>query len=364
MNRRNDRATAADQQKKTAPVLEGLMHIDVDGTPPPGLLDEVVAQIPPAITGPVLGAKTRNRRFAGGRTLRFVALAATLIVAAGLAHLAGRSGAPPAPFAAEPSVIALTVIPERTAQAPQGPASATPAPGDEVSGGPGPEAPEVAAPVTAQRAVQVLAAPPIPVEAAPSPGPTSATAPITVGRTASGASAGGFALPNAFTVELGEAQAFEIRQRAAPDLADSAWVTRESSQVPGPAGSLASYGVANLPNAPAPTSGPLAPFRLYVEPFQPPLHRAEDRGTFVERLETNPFVDTEDDPRSTFGLDVDTASYAMVRSYLRAGTLPPPGLVRVEEMVNAMGSDVPAPEDGDFTIRVDGAPTPFAGGGE
>ena len=46
------------------------------------------------------------------------------------------------------------------------------------------------------------------------------------------------------------------------------------------------------------------------------------------------FIDTEGDHRSTFGLDVDTASYTIVRRYLDDGLLPPPAAIRVEEMVN------------------------------
>jgi Ca-activated chloride channel family protein len=40
------------------------------------------------------------------------------------------------------------------------------------------------------------------------------------------------------------------------------------------------------------------------------------------------------EPLSTFSIDVDTASYANVRRFLNEGSLPPPGAVRVEEMVN------------------------------
>ena len=39
-------------------------------------------------------------------------------------------------------------------------------------------------------------------------------------------------------------------------------------------------------------------------------------------------------PVSTFSVDVDTASYAVVRRMLSSGAMPPPAAVRVEEMVN------------------------------
>ena len=46
------------------------------------------------------------------------------------------------------------------------------------------------------------------------------------------------------------------------------------------------------------------------------------------------FVRTLDAPLSTFGADVDTASYANVRRFLSHGQLPPEAAVRVEEFVN------------------------------
>jgi len=81
---------------------------------------------------------------------------------------------------------------------------------------------------------------------------------------------------------------------------------------------------------------------------------------FYKSAGVNPFVDTEEDRLSTFGLDVDTASYTVVRRYLEDGNLPVPESVRVEELVNFFhyGDEPPTRED--FAIRAEGAPTPFA----
>jgi Ca-activated chloride channel family protein len=76
---------------------------------------------------------------------------------------------------------------------------------------------------------------------------------------------------------------------------------------------------------------------------------------------TNPFVDTEEDRLSTFGMDVDTASYAIARRYLRDGHLPDPASVRVEEFVNAFPSDDPAPKRGVFTLATEAMPSRFGG---
>lgn len=49
--------------------------------------------------------------------------------------------------------------------------------------------------------------------------------------------------------------------------------------------------------------------------------------------------------RSTFSIDVDSASYANVRRYLNGGQLPPVDSVRIEELVNYFTYDYPPPED-------------------
>ncbi|MCZ7582900.1 MAG: von Willebrand factor type A domain-containing protein [Deltaproteobacteria bacterium] len=48
----------------------------------------------------------------------------------------------------------------------------------------------------------------------------------------------------------------------------------------------------------------------------------------------NDFTSVKNEPLSTFSIDVDTASYANVRRFLRNGMLPPIEAVRVEEMIN------------------------------
>ncbi len=83
---------------------------------------------------------------------------------------------------------------------------------------------------------------------------------------------------------------------------------------------------------------------------------------FFEHYGVNPFIDTEDDPISTFGVDVDTASYALARRYLNEGSLPDPDGIRVEEFVNSFEYDYPAPRRGVFTILFEGAPSKFGGG--
>jgi Ca-activated chloride channel family protein len=80
---------------------------------------------------------------------------------------------------------------------------------------------------------------------------------------------------------------------------------------------------------------------------------------FFDNPGVNPFVDTRDDPLSTFALDVDTGSYTVARRYLSDGNLPDKDSVRVEEYVNSFPTGTDAPIDSAFAIRVDGGPTPF-----
>ncbi|KAJ54934.1 von Willebrand factor A [Actibacterium mucosum KCTC 23349] len=73
----------------------------------------------------------------------------------------------------------------------------------------------------------------------------------------------------------------------------------------------------------------------------------------------SPLKVVADYPVSTFSIDVDTASYAVVRQSLMAGHLPPAQAVRIEEMVNYFPYTYPAP-DGEApfqpTVTVTGTP--------
>jgi Ca-activated chloride channel family protein len=74
----------------------------------------------------------------------------------------------------------------------------------------------------------------------------------------------------------------------------------------------------------------------------------------------NPVHVVAEDPVSTFSIDVDTASYAVVRSSLMDGRLPPKDAVRVEEMVNYFPYDYPAPtDDAAFRPTVSVSATPW-----
>ena len=69
-------------------------------------------------------------------------------------------------------------------------------------------------------------------------------------------------------------------------------------------------------------------------------------------------VDPTDQPDSTFGLDIDTASYYYARRQLLDGNRPDPSTVRPEEFVNAFRQDYPQPAGDGFTVTIDGARLP------
>lgn len=62
--------------------------------------------------------------------------------------------------------------------------------------------------------------------------------------------------------------------------------------------------------------------------------------TFVEE---NSFISVAEEPRSTFSIDVDTASYSNVRRYLDRDQLPPVDAVRIEEIINYFDYSYPLP---------------------
>ena len=129
---------------------------------------------------------------------------------------------------------------------------------------------------------------------------------------------------------------------AAAALLASACGSGSASSAPGAAsGAVADH---HLPTQAPPRGEPPA--------TSPPGVTFQDPGT-------NPWVDPGRDDQSTFGLDVDTASYTIAQAYVHDGIAPDPAGIRVEEWVNAFDQGYPAPESDAFAIVADGGPTPF-----
>jgi Ca-activated chloride channel family protein len=103
-------------------------------------------------------------------------------------------------------------------------------------------------------------------------------------------------------------------------------------------------------------TAPSAPIVAEPDLMQTPVENTEAYAN--EAL--NPVKVTAEEPVSTFSIDVDTASYTVVRSSLTGGYLPTPDQVRVEEMVNYFPYAYAAPEaDAAFASTVSVMPTPW-----
>ena len=127
-------------------------------------------------------------------------------------------------------------------------------------------------------------------------------------------------------------------------------------------------------------TAPLGSFRALPSPAPMQEMDAATLGTAPSAKAPYPYVDTEkypnatsnpirrvgEDPVSTFSIDVDTASYANVRSFLSDGILPPRDAVRVEELLNYFdyGYAGPASADEPFRTTVTVTPSPWAPGKE
>jgi len=74
----------------------------------------------------------------------------------------------------------------------------------------------------------------------------------------------------------------------------------------------------------------------------------------------NDFLLATQNPLSTFSIDVDTASYSIVRRHIMGGMLPPASAVRIEEMVNYFPYHYPPPaRDTPFSVNVEIAGCPW-----
>lgn len=73
-------------------------------------------------------------------------------------------------------------------------------------------------------------------------------------------------------------------------------------------------------------------------------YSAQGRDKF-STIKTNTIKRVEEEPVSTFSIDVDTASYSFVRRQLNQGVLPQKNAVRAEELINYFDYNYPLPEN-------------------
>jgi Ca-activated chloride channel family protein len=107
--------------------------------------------------------------------------------------------------------------------------------------------------------------------------------------------------------------------------------------------------------------GQVAERQVYRTAYDEPWsgYRYVHSGERYAHVDPNRFQSALNQPLSTFGADVDTASYTNVRRFLTQGQLPPRDAVRVEEFVNYFKFDYDAPRNGQpiaITTEVGDAP--------
>lgn len=106
------------------------------------------------------------------------------------------------------------------------------------------------------------------------------------------------------------------------------------------------YTVGFLPSAGLATGAACCSYSIASDAFEPPMPQlipnALDGFTAEKK---NVFLTVADNPFSTFGLDVDTASYTIAKEYIKGrNQLPPPESVREEEYINYFNWVLPKPE--------------------
>ncbi len=90
------------------------------------------------------------------------------------------------------------------------------------------------------------------------------------------------------------------------------------------------------------------------------MPQAEFNTEAYDYISGNSFFSVKQNPLSTFSVDVDTASYANIRRFLRDGRMPPKDAVRIEEMINYFSYTCPKPTGDDpFSVRTEVANCPW-----
>lgn len=104
-------------------------------------------------------------------------------------------------------------------------------------------------------------------------------------------------------------------------------------------------------------AAPLAYERDMYDLRQPSAPTNRDR---FAPLTDNPLHLAQQEPVSTFSIDVDSGAYALVRRAISEGRLPPTDAVRVEEMINYFDYAYTQPRDGaPFSLITEVGPTPW-----
>lgn len=105
-----------------------------------------------------------------------------------------------------------------------------------------------------------------------------------------------------------------------------------------------------------------SPVKLRSMPDPVPLPQINYNTEEYKHLNEKGFIRSIDNPLSTFGADVDTASYTNVRRFLlKSNRLPPQDAVRIEEFLNYFQYKYPAPQgNARFNVHFESMNAPWA----
>lgn len=98
------------------------------------------------------------------------------------------------------------------------------------------------------------------------------------------------------------------------------------------------------------------PERLEEDERYPyPIHDDTDFNTEgYSKITDNPFLSVNQNPLSTFSIDVDGAAYSNVRRFINQRSLPPAGAIRIEELINYFSYDYAQPKnDHPFAVQTE-----------
>jgi len=95
------------------------------------------------------------------------------------------------------------------------------------------------------------------------------------------------------------------------------------------------------------------PYGLVANDTIAPMPPQGTENEKYAQFSDNPVKPVSEDPVSTFSIDVDTASYSVVRRYLKDGVLPPKDAVRTEELINYFAYDYELPESKETPFHAD-----------
>ncbi len=101
----------------------------------------------------------------------------------------------------------------------------------------------------------------------------------------------------------------------------------------------------------------ISPTKMFTMP--PVNYLEKSNNEKYDHRKNNGVLIVNEQPVSTFSVDVDTASYTNVRRILNQGALPQHDAVRVEELINYFSYGYPAPTEQPFSVYSEIGPSPY-----